>query len=112
MARYAIQADDVTDGTPPTDGSHESGEGPAESTRLDERVAELLIFKNDDAGFRSWVRKHPGGLLVNVPNLMLHHPDCDHISDLMTKAAKACADGPSPATELRLWAQKERASAC
>ena len=62
---------------------------------MDERVAELLIFKNDDPGFRSWVRKHPGGLLVNVPNLMLHHPDCDHISDLMTKAAKACADGPN-----------------
>jgi hypothetical protein len=60
-------------------------------------VAELLIFKNDDPGFRSWVRKHPGGLVVNVPNLMLHHPDCDHISDLMTKAAKACADGPNAA---------------
>jgi hypothetical protein len=44
--------------------------------------------------------------VVNVPNLMLHHPDCDHISDLMTKAAKACADGPNAATELRLWAQK------
>jgi hypothetical protein len=71
-------------------------------------VAELLIFKNDDPGFRSWVRKHPGGLVVNVPNLMLHHPDCDHISDLMTKAAKACADGANAATDLRLWAQKEK----
>lgn len=69
-------------------------------------MADPLIFKNDDLGFRAWVREHPGGLVVNVPNLMLHRPDCEHISDLMTKAAKACADGPSAAAELRRWAQK------
>ena len=46
--------------------------------------------------------------MVNVPNLMLHHPDCDHISDLMTKAAKACADGADAGAELCLWAQKEK----
>jgi hypothetical protein len=41
-----------------------------------------VIFKNQDAEFRQWVREHPSGLVVNVPNLMLHRPDCDHISDL------------------------------
>jgi hypothetical protein len=63
-----------------------------------------LVFKEQDAEFREWVRQHPGGLVVNVPTLMLHRPDCDHISDLMTKSAKACADGPNAAGELRRWA--------
>jgi hypothetical protein len=67
------------------------------------------IFKNHDGEFRQWVREHPGGLVVNVPNLMLHRPDCDHISDLMTKSAKACADGPNAAGELRRWAFSTKA---
>jgi hypothetical protein len=71
-------------------------------------MTEPVIFKNQDAEFRQWVRDHPGGLVVNVPKLMLHRLDCTHISDLMTKSAKACADGPSAAAELRRWAQQTR----
>jgi len=43
-------------------------------------VPNPLIFRNDDAGFRSWVREHPTGLFVNVPTLMLHRPDRDQLS--------------------------------
>ena len=68
-----------------------------------------VIFKNQDTEFRQWVREHPGGLVVNVPSLMLHRPECDNISDLMTKSAKACADGPNAASELRRWALATKA---
>lgn len=67
-------------------------------------MPEPVVFKNQDAEFRQWVREHPGGLVVNVPSLGLHRPDCDHIGDLVTSAAKACADGPSATSDLRRWA--------
>jgi len=67
-----------------------------------------VIFKDQDAQFREWVRLHPEGLVVNLPNLMLHQTNCSHISDLMTKAPKACAEGPSAASDLRAWAWRSR----
>jgi len=65
---------------------------------------EPFVFNKQDADFRQWVKEHPEGLVLNVPNLMLHRPDCPHIGDLMTKAPKACADGPQAASALRQWA--------
>ena len=71
-------------------------------------MSEPQIFKNQDAEFRARVREHPRGRVVNMPNLMLHTPQCDHIGDLMTKSAKACLDGENAAEELKRWAQKEK----
>ncbi|HCF99304.1 MAG TPA: hypothetical protein DEV93_02025 [Chloroflexi bacterium] len=68
----------------------------------------MQIFKNQDEEFRGWVREHPDGLVVNVPSLMLHNTDCDHISDLMTKSAKACAQGANARSELQRWAQQAK----
>ncbi len=58
------------------------------------------IFHNQDAEFKEWVGEHPEGFVVNVPNLMLHKPDCEHIEDLRTKAAKACAEGVTAESDL------------
>lgn len=66
----------------------------------------MEIFRNQDAEFRQWIRAHPDGLVVNVPSLMLHSTDCGHISDLMTKSAKACAVGANARNELQTWARE------
>jgi hypothetical protein len=71
-------------------------------------MAEPVIFKNQGADFRQRVREHSGGLVVNVQNLILHRLGCSHISDLLTRAPKSCADGPSAAAELRRWAQQAK----
>src|SRR3712207_5870920 len=44
------------------------------------------IFKDDDAGFASWLERHPHGYVINTSRtpspsyLMLHRADCIHIS--------------------------------
>jgi hypothetical protein len=68
---------------------------------MDESV---VVFKNQDVEFGQWIREHRDGLVVNVPNLMLHRTDCSHIEDLMTKAPKACAAAPAADAALRRWA--------
>lgn len=67
-------------------------------------MIEPIIFKNQDGEYRQWIKDHPDGLIVNIPNLMLHRPDCEHLSDQMTKAPKACLDGSAAAAGLRNWA--------
>lgn len=73
-------------------------------------MAEPEIFRNQDAEYRAWIRAHPQGLVLNVKTLMLHRPYCDHIGDLMTKAPKVCADGPTAESDLRRWARSEKDS--
>jgi hypothetical protein len=68
----------------------------------------MIIFKNQDAECRTWIREHADCLVVNVPTLMLHYPNCEHISDLRTKSPKACASGAGARNELRDWARREK----
>ena len=50
-------------------------------------MPDLLIFKERRRRVPQLGREHPGGVASSMsPSLMLHHPDCDNISDLMTKA--------------------------
>lgn len=75
-------------------------------------MPEPIVFKSQDADFRLWVREHPEGRLVNVPSMRLHTPQCGHIGDFRTKAAKACADGPTALADLRVWAKGTRLLLC
>lgn len=68
-------------------------------------VDEPTVFHRQDAEFRAWIRAHPRGRVLNVPNAMMHTPHCSHIEDLMTKSAKACADGANAESTLRRWAR-------
>lgn len=48
---------------------------------------DYIVFKDDDEGFRDWVRQHPSGFYINTerkpsPNyLMLHQVGCMHVGD-------------------------------
>lgn len=68
----------------------------------------VVTFHNQDAEFREWVRDHRDGLIVNVPNFMLHRTNCDHLDDYRTKAEKACAASPGAEASLRRWALERK----
>jgi hypothetical protein len=60
---------------------------------------ELMVrFAHDDAGYRDWLVKHPGGYVINTymnPSrsyLKLHHVSCTSISRLQ-RGAKTFTDG-------------------
>ena len=75
------------------------------------------MFIDDDAGYRDWLRGHPGGYVVNSTRppsrsyLVLHRASCDPIRDrpdfgesFTTTSSKACAN---TTWELDQWARDE-----
>ena len=47
----------------------------------------VLVFKNNEKGYLSWVRKHPNGVVVNTRRvfdsgyLVLHRASCSSVRD-------------------------------
>lgn len=76
-------------------------------------MRDMLQFRNDDAGYRQWLKDHPNGFVVNserIPNpsyLILHRATCYYISNdttrnyTTTSYIKTCSEDLA---ELRWWA--------
>jgi hypothetical protein len=91
-----------------------SGQTP---TGAEETEPDLLVFKDDDEGFRRWMVEHPAGFYLNAnrapasDDVLLHKVGCPHVGDAepgeiawTEQYIKVCSMTP---IELEAWSRIE-----
>lgn len=73
----------------------------------------MELFRNDDAGYRSWIERHADGYIVNLNTLgknrsMIHTSRCGHLYEPETTRTHTIAYGKACSQdwqELIAWAK-------
>jgi hypothetical protein len=74
--------------------------------------AEVMVFRNDDVAFESWLLDHRAGYVLNTRDLhnpILHHAHCGSVKPSGTRHTfyrqKVCSDADAA---LRRWSEDRR----